>query len=80
MKKTLCTLLLSTTLLTTVTPVLAENYTYKVYNPRTNKAYTAILGTLSITDYEYLWAFNFVHFFLPFRFFTVANFLGTYLS
>lgn len=57
MKKTLCTLLLGTTLLTTVAPVFAENFTYKVYNPRTNKAYTAILGTISITDYQYLWAF-----------------------
>lgn len=28
--------------------VFAENFTYKVYNPRTNKAYTAVLGTVTV--------------------------------
>ena len=35
----------------------AENFTYKVYNPRTNKAHTAVLGTVSLTDNEYIWGF-----------------------
>lgn len=35
----------------------AENFTYKVYNPRTNKAHTAVLGTVTVTDNEYIFGF-----------------------
>ena len=35
----------------------AENFTYKVYNPRTNKSYNAVLGTVSLTDIEYIFGF-----------------------
>lgn len=37
--------------------VLAVNYTYKVYNPNTNKTHIAVLGTMSITDKQYIWGF-----------------------
>lgn len=57
MKKTLALILLGATILTMSAPTFADNFTYKVYNPRTNKAYTGVFGTISITDYEYLWGF-----------------------
>lgn len=58
MKKNLLALLLGFgILLTTVSAALAENYTYKVYNPKINKAYTAVFGTVSLSDTEFLWAF-----------------------
>lgn len=58
MRKLLQTLLIGSAILTTtIQPIFAENFTYKVYNPRTNKAYTAVLGTIGMTDTQYLWAF-----------------------
>lgn len=51
MKKMLSTLLLVGTLLsTTLMPAFAENFTYKVYNPRTNKSHTAALFTIRFPD------------------------------
>lgn len=38
-------------------PVMAENYTYKVYDPISNKSYSAVLGTMSISLSQYLWGF-----------------------
>ena len=57
MKKILSILFLGVFLFTLSLPALAENFTYKVYNPRTNKVYTGVLGTISITDNEYIWGF-----------------------
>lgn len=39
------------------TTVLAENFTYKVYNPKENKSYSAELGTIRLTDTGYIWCF-----------------------
>ena len=36
---------------------LAVNYTYKVYNPKTNKSYNAVFGTVSFIDNYYIWGF-----------------------
>ncbi len=57
MKKILSWILFSGILLTTVVPAFAENFTYKIYNPRTNKTSTGVFGTITITDNEYLWGF-----------------------
>ena len=58
LKRLLSVLLLITALCLITTPaVLAENFTYKVYNPKTNKAYNAVLGTVTITDTQYIWGF-----------------------
>jgi len=38
-------------------PVNAVNFTYKVYDQRTNKAYTAQLGTVGVNRGQYLFAF-----------------------
>lgn len=35
----------------------AENFTYKVYNPKENKSYTVELGTIRLTDTGYIWCF-----------------------
>lgn len=35
----------------------AENFTYKVYNPKTNKTTTNVLGTLSVSETQYVWGF-----------------------
>jgi len=37
--------------------VQAENYTYKIYNHKTNKTVSAELGTLSVSDAQYIFAF-----------------------
>ena len=37
--------------------VNAENFTYKVYNPKENKAYTVELGTVRLSDSGYIWCF-----------------------
>lgn len=50
-KQLLLGTLLGTILLYTVLPTYAGEY--KVYNPRTNKAYTVILGTSSSIYYKY---------------------------
>ena len=50
-------LLFIVVLLYRIKPVFASNFTYKVYDPQTNKAYTAVLGTVSITDNKYFWGF-----------------------
>ena len=50
-------LLFIVVLLYGIKPVFASNFTYKVYDPQTNKAYTAVLGTVSITDDKYFWGF-----------------------
>lgn len=36
---------------------LAENFTYKVYNPKENKTYTVELGTFRLTETGYIWCF-----------------------
>jgi len=56
-KQLLSTLLLGTITLGMVAPALAENFTYKVYNPKANKAYTAVLGTITVVDNKYIFAF-----------------------
>ena len=35
----------------------AENFTYKVYNPKENKSYTVELGTIRLTKTGYIWCF-----------------------
>lgn len=51
MKKMLSTLLFGGAVLgATLMPALAENFTYKVYNPKTNKAYTATILTIRFPD------------------------------
>lgn len=40
-----------------ILPVNAVNFTYKVYDQRINKSYTAILGTVSVNQGNYLFAF-----------------------
>lgn len=58
MKKLLLNLLCGTIIYSlTFLATLAENFTYKVYNPKTNKTYSATLGTLSMTDTQYIWGF-----------------------
>lgn len=57
MKKTFLALLGAGIVLAIANIALASNYTYKVYNSNLNKTYTANLGTISLTDTEYLWAF-----------------------
>ena len=58
MKKILSTMFIGAAIiLGFASKVLAENFTYKVYNPKLNKAYTAVLGTISLTDTQYIWGF-----------------------
>lgn len=57
MKQKLLVLLGAVIALSVVNIALAVNYTYKVYNPNLNKTYTAVLGTMSITDTQYIWGF-----------------------
>lgn len=58
MRKMLSVLLLTGTLLSsTLTPALAENFTYKVYDPRTNKTYTAEIRPAVIGGKTYLTEF-----------------------
>lgn len=58
MKKLFVSLLLSFGFLFAVVGTAnALNYTYKVYNPKLNKTYTAVFGTISISDTRYLWGF-----------------------
>lgn len=35
----------------------AENFMYKVYNPKENKVYTVELGTIRLTETGYIWCF-----------------------
>lgn len=35
----------------------AENFTYKVYNPKENKTHTVELGTIRLTETGYIWCF-----------------------
>lgn len=35
----------------------AENFTYKVYNPKENKSYTVELGTVRLNNASYIWCF-----------------------
>lgn len=44
-------------LLITSNSVFADRFTYKVYNTKTNKVYTAVLGTISLSQYDYIWGF-----------------------
>lgn len=59
MKKILLTILLVGTMLMSVwsNTALAENFTYKVYNPKENKSVTAELGTLRVSDNKYMLGF-----------------------
>lgn len=57
MKQKFFALLSAGIMLAMANAVLAENYTYKVYNPILNKTYMANLGTLSLTDTQYLFGF-----------------------
>ena len=58
MKRFLSALLFISTILgVSLTPALAENFTYKVYNPKTNKTTIAVFGTVTITENQYLWGF-----------------------
>lgn len=55
MKRFLSTLLfISTTLGVTLAPALAENFTYKLYDPKANKAYPAQMLTLSLSNTTYI--------------------------
>ena len=59
MKKILLTILLVGTMLMSVwsNMAFAENFTYKVYNPKENKSVTAELGTLRVSDNKYMLGF-----------------------
>lgn len=49
MKRFLSALLFISTILgVSLTPALAENFTYKVYNPKTNKTTIAVFGTVTM--------------------------------
>lgn len=54
MRKFLATILCIGTILgATLAPALAENFTYKLYDPKVNKNYSAQVITLSISDTTY---------------------------
>lgn len=46
-------LFISTMFGTTLAPALAENFTYKLYDPKANKNYSAQIITLSLSDTTY---------------------------
>ena len=56
-KKILTALLFTGMLLTGVNKVFADRFTYKVYNTKTNKTYIAVLGTISLSQHDYIWGF-----------------------
>lgn len=45
------------TIISTVSPVLAENYHYKLYNPKTKEVSSSIMITISATDSTYVIGF-----------------------
>jgi hypothetical protein len=57
MKQKLFALLSVGIILSMANAVLAESYTYKIYNPVLNKSYIAELGTMSLTDTQYIFGF-----------------------
>lgn len=57
MRKRTLTVLLGLMILFTSSMAMAVNFNYKVYNPRQNKAYTAVLGTIRLTENQYIWGF-----------------------
>ena len=59
MKKTLLTISLVGTMIMSIwsNMAFAENFTYKVYNPKENKTYTVELGTIRLTETGYIWCF-----------------------
>lgn len=59
MKKTLLTISLVETMIMSIwsNVAFAENFTYKVYNPKTNKSAIAELGTLRVSDNKYILGF-----------------------
>lgn len=57
MKKYYTLLLIIIAIIALGIKVFANNYNYKVYNSALNKTYTAVLGTMSITDDRYVFGF-----------------------
>ncbi len=54
MKKIFSTILFATIILSTIMPALAVNYSYKLYDPKTNKASSTGLMTIRVDDSHYI--------------------------